>query len=109
MSVIKKPRKAVYKPSVAEEVQRLQYNIITHSIIYYYMNDSIVSDDTFDRWCSRIVDLKEHESFIDSKFYEDFKDFDGTTGMHIAGKYRDNRYMQGLCLYLLRINDSSLS
>lgn len=59
--------------------------MLVHSFIYYQLNDSIISDETFDRWAKELVELQETyptESEL-APFYEAFKGFDGSSGFDL--------------------------
>jgi hypothetical protein len=77
-----------YKPTELETINRIQRQIIIHSIIYYEFDDNIWSDFQYDDTCKRMVELIGKKEFKKSTFYEDFKDFDGSTGYHLGEKYK---------------------
>jgi len=66
------------------DIERLQRQLILHSVIYYRLNESIWSDTQYDTASQKLVSIKGTQEFKDSKFYDLFKDFDGSTGYHIA-------------------------
>lgn len=71
--------------NVELQIDSLQNWIVVQSIIYYELNDSIVTDSVFDNNCKELVKLirdniEEHKK---SDLYYIFKDFDGSTGFDL--------------------------
>jgi len=60
-----------------ELIKRRRLQILVHSFIYYRLNDSIISDDTFDRWATELINLQKDYPEISraTVHYEAFKDF----------------------------------
>lgn len=91
--IVESPMRAVppvelptYDRPIIEVINQRRRQIIVHSVLYYRMNTNIVSDHDFDRWCNELVSLQltyPTES-KEGVFYEEFKDFDGTTGFHLS-------------------------
>lgn len=77
MSVDKLSREAI-----AELITRRRRQILVHSVIYYRMNENVISDHTFDTWSRELADLQQKYPDIAAQCerHEDFKDFDGSTG-----------------------------
>ncbi len=44
---------------VVEKLNRRQRQILVHSFLYYKLNESIITDLTYDQWCMELVDLQE--------------------------------------------------
>ena len=63
-------------------IKQRRRQLTVHSFGYYRMNDNIVSDHTFDKWCEELVELQKEfpEVSKEVELYEHFKDFDGSTG-----------------------------
>ena len=59
--------------------------MLVHSFIYYQLNTSIIEDKTFDKWAYELADAIRNYPEIakQTPFYNDFKDFDGTTGYNL--------------------------
>lgn len=75
--------------------------MLIHSYIYYELDSNIVSDAKWMQWAKELVELQKkypHES-EKVKWYELFKDFDGSTGFHLAKAIDDKGI--GKALYLL--------
>lgn len=78
----------------------LQRYIIVHSIIYYILNTSVISDEQFDRVSKQLVKLsKITENYNKTEYYNVFKDFTGVTGFDLY--YKLNKHQQK---YLLGIS-----
>ena len=65
-----------------ELINRRQLQILVHSYIYYQLNENIITDSVFDRWCKELAYLQTmHPEMIkQSEHYEAYKEFDGSTG-----------------------------
>lgn len=73
------------KFEVTEErglIQRRRLQILIHSWLYYKMDISLVSDQTFDSWANELVDLQAKFPLIAERvmYHKEFKTFDGSTG-----------------------------
>lgn len=89
--------------NILELINRRQRQILVHSFIYYKLNDSIISDHTFDQWAKELANLMEEYKELAKKsaHYEAFKDFDGTTGYNLPYSHP---YIQNTGLRLLRFH-----
>lgn len=67
-----------------EYINMLERWLICNSIIYYRLGDSIWSDGVWDRAALELVKYKDSKYFSESAHYELFRDFDGSTGMHLC-------------------------
>lgn len=75
------------REDLLELINRRRRQIVLHSYIYYCMNDNIVTDSVYDAWCNELVKLQKEnpeESKAVEYFYKEFKEFDGSTGFHLA-------------------------
>lgn len=67
---------------IKELIKRKRRQIILHSFGYYRLNENIIDDHTFDKWCMELVKL--HEQYPElSKQVEysfGFELFDGSSG-----------------------------
>ena len=75
-----------YDRPIQEVINQRRRQLIIHSVLYYRMNTSIVDDHTFDRWSRELVDLQRAypKDSSEAPFSEEFEDFDGSTGFHLA-------------------------
>lgn len=72
---------------IAELIHRRRRQILVHSILYYRLGASTLDDSTFDVWARELARLqKENPEISESVEYmrEDFADFAGETGFHLA-------------------------
>lgn len=67
-------------------IRQRRVQLGTHSVIYYVHMSSIVTDSTFDRWAKELVELQKKypKESKEVEYYEEFKDWDGTTGYHLT-------------------------
>ena len=72
-------------------IETLQRWVLIHSILYYEMDESLVSDKVFDEHAKTLVGLqKEHRaSAKHSQYWYVFHDFDGTTGFDLPDRLND--------------------
>ena len=75
-------------PPVALIKQR-RLQVLVHSAVYYEFDETVVSDETFDRWSQELVELLEKypDAYSDEYDYY-FRDWDGSSGYHFP--HRDN-------------------
>lgn len=86
----------------------LEQWLLVHSYLYYHMNRSIVSDTMFDNNAIQLVSLIKSapKPFKTSKYYDAFRDWDGTTGYHLWDRlleYQQDKIRgiaEGLVMYL---------
>ena len=67
---------------VKELIIRRRKQILVHSYIYYELNESLIDDYTWSEWAKELYDLQTHypEESKNTFLYEEFKDFDYSTG-----------------------------
>lgn len=63
-------------------ITRRRRQILLHSYIYYELNDNLIDDVTWSKWA---LDLEHLQSIFTEEsaaalYYEEFKDFDHSTG-----------------------------
>lgn len=70
---------------VYELINQRRRQILVHSIIYYQMNESIVSDAQWSKWAMELVDLQvQYPDIADRCVYsEAFTNFDGSSGFDL--------------------------
>ena len=73
------------KEEIAELISRRRRQILVHSVIYYKMNDSIISDYTWSVWAKELYDLQNNHPDIARycPYADVFKDFDPSTGYNL--------------------------
>lgn len=75
----------VSNEKIAELITRRRRQILVHSVIYYRMNDNVISDAQWSKWAMELVELqKKYPEIADSCPYaDDFKGFDGSSGFDL--------------------------
>lgn len=70
---------------IADRIQRLRYQILVHSCIYYKLHTNLVEDYQWDRWARELVELQKAYPHISEKvrLYDAFADFDASTGFDL--------------------------
>jgi hypothetical protein len=88
---------------ISELIQRRRIQLLIHSCIYYRLNENIISDFQFDKWSEELVKLQADYPEISKqvRFYDAFKDFDGSTGAFLPIA---DPWVIGHADYLLKIS-----
>ena len=70
---------------IAELITRRRRQLLVHSIIYYKMDDNIVSDATWSKWGQELEELQAKYPEIAAKqpYAKEFEGFDHSTGMSL--------------------------
>ena len=55
------------RKSIAELLNRRRRQILVHSIIYYKMNDNLISDSTWSAWATELEELQAEYPEIAAK------------------------------------------
>ena len=74
------------------KISYLQRRIIVHSILYYEMSESCITDKEFDAISHQLVHLQssvDEAEFKASTYYYAMYDFDGSTGFNIPDRLTD--------------------
>jgi hypothetical protein len=86
----------------------LQRQILIHSIIYYELDENIISDKEYDNLSLQLLDLKYEmriSDYCQTEYYNQFKYFDGSTGFdlyhRLSGKQK--KYLRQIARYVLNI------
>lgn len=84
----------------------LQRQIIVHSIIYYELNQNVISDKKFDSISKQLIMLskKMKSEYKKTEYYYCFKDFDGNTGFYLYDslKERDKNKCLSIAKFVLK-------
>ena len=90
---------------IAELITRRRRQILVHSVIYYKMDDNIVSDAQWAEWGKELYRLQKEYPRIAAEcpYADGFKGFDPSTGysLPLSDPWAINK-----ALYLLRLRDS---
>lgn len=66
--------------SIEQKIIQRRKQILVHSIIYYRMDDNIISDQIYDEWSKELKHLQDQHPEVKGFLYEEFKDWDGGSG-----------------------------
>lgn len=87
--------------------------IIVHSIIYYEMDESVISDKKFDKKAQALVRLinKYPEEVKNSEYFQAIHDFDGSTGFHLYHRLKKSqrRYLKQIAHHVIRCYKKDIS
>ena len=88
------------KNEVMELIKRRRFQLLIHSFIYYRLNETVVSNETFDQWSDELNYLQKKYPDISKEveLYDLFKDyvsssdsaalaFDSIPGLYSRAKY----------------------
>lgn len=67
---------------IRKHIERRRVQILVHSYIYYALDRNIVSDQQWSQWGVELEELQARypEEGVRAKYYEEFRDFDHSTG-----------------------------
>ena len=70
---------------IAELIARRRRQLLVHSIIYYQMNDNLITDDQWAKWALELEELQRDYPEIAKQCprAKDFEDFDHSTGYNL--------------------------
>ena len=93
--------------SDATKVGYLQRYIIIHSIIYYELNGSVISDKEFDSVAQQLVKMQKQigrRKLKDTMYYYCMYDFDGSTGFYLFDRLIpfDKQYLMQIAQNVFR-------
>lgn len=91
------------------KVSYLQRYIIVHSIIYYELNGSVISDKKFDSAARQLVKMQkrmERQKLKKTMYYYCMHDFDGSTGFDLYDRLvpYDKEYLTKIANSIVRQN-----
>ena len=88
--------------SIAKLITRRRRQILVHSVIYYRLNDNIISDQQWSEWASELENLQTQYPDIASEcpLADAFKDFDHSTGENLP---LDDQWALSKAQYLLML------
>lgn len=70
---------------IKELITRRRRQILVHSIIYYKLNDNLISDSKWSEWALELENLQNEYPEIASKcpYTEEFAEFNHSSGMNL--------------------------
>jgi len=71
---------------IADRIKQLRLSLMVHSIIYYELNDNIISDAEWSKRAKELVELQEqHPDIAETVVFADlYRGFKGDTGFDLA-------------------------
>jgi len=74
--------------TIKELVRRRRGQMLLHSYVYYFLNNNIVSDHTFQAWADELAALQAVHGYEHFFHDEQFKDWTGASGYHLVPTQR---------------------
>lgn len=73
------------KTEIRDLITKRRRQILIHSIIYYTMDDNLISDHTWAEWAKELCELQEQfpEIADECVYAEPFSEFDPSTGYNL--------------------------
>lgn len=70
---------------IAELINRRRRQVLVHSVIYYNMNDNLISDSQWSSWAFELAELQNKYPEIAKNcwYADDFEGFDGSSGFDL--------------------------
>ena len=70
---------------IKERIEYLRKKLLVHSIIYYRLNENLISDEKWAEWALELELLTQEYPHIAQNAFlaEEFKDFDHSTGYNL--------------------------
>ena len=67
---------------IREKIKQRRLQLLVHSCIYYKLDRTIVSDETWNKWSEELKQLQLNypDASKEVEWYDAFKDWDGSTG-----------------------------
>lgn len=95
-----------------EKVEAIQRQILVHSMIYYNLNDSVISDKKFDKLCRLLVRKMEQygpKKMAKTEYGYVFHDFDGSTGFDLTDRLssEDREKIERIARFVIRLYKAS--
>lgn len=90
-----------------QKVEALQRYVLVHSVLYYEMDTSVISDKRFDKVSRLLADKIQKfgsKKISATQYGYVFKDFDGSTGFDLPDRLndRDRDHIRQIATYVLR-------
>ena len=77
-----------FQPTIKERIRQRRSQMLVHSYLYYVKGESIVSDDTWQKWANELAELQRENPFdCNIDFYDkEFSDWSGDSGFKLPLK-----------------------
>lgn len=87
------------------KISALQRFILVHSILYYELDSSLITDKMFDENAKQLVKMQFEfrNDAVNSDYWYVFFDFDGSTGFDLFSRLnkKDRKYLTHIAQYIL--------
>lgn len=93
---------------IAQKIRQRRLQMLVHSVIYYNLDQNIISDNTWSKWATELAELQNKYPEISSKvedYRDDFKDWDGSSGAFLP---LDDEWANSKARQLLNINSKKM-
>ena len=73
------------RDEIAELINRRRRQVLVHSVIYYRLNDNLISDSQWSEWANELYELQKQypEIAVTCVYAKDFRGFDPSTGFNL--------------------------
>ena len=90
---------------IAELINRRRRQVLVHSVIYYNLDDNIVSDSQWSLWAKELAELQDKYPNIAKSCWmaDEFEGFEGSSGYDLP---LDDPWANAKARYLLKLRDS---
>lgn len=94
------------------KISFLQRVVLIHSILYYELNTTVISDSDFDLLSKQLLHLQNRankDELKKSQYYYVFYDFDGNTGFDLwyRLKVSDREYLLSISKQVKRLSNTT--
>lgn len=74
------------KDRIREFIHRRRLQMIIHSVIYYRLDENLISDHTWQLWANQLAEVqRQYKTLTCIAFHDElFEDWDGSTGNHLC-------------------------
>ena len=101
--------------TTVDKLNRLQRMVLLHSIIYYDLNESVISDDYYNKLtrllARKVEQYKDKPVFKKTMYWYVFEDYiNGSTGFDLTHKLKkkDREYLEILATHVIKSYKESL-
>lgn len=89
------------------KISYLQRRVIVYSIMYYELNESVISDAEYDKISKQLVKLQNEAGGLlsDTQYYYCMYDYDGSTGFDLFNRLNknDREYLLNMAKFILNM------
>lgn len=92
---------------IVTKIELMQRMVIVHSIIYYELDSSVVSDVKYDKLARKLAKMKDTypEEWRRSQYFYCMRDFSSSTGFDLFGRLNehDKKYLLSMANTVLTL------